>query len=113
MLTIVEREHGLSTEQFPVSAYVGSSKNIKELKTILKGGRANHIPFEGQPLPQPEFCVRGSPVLAKEKCSDTEAPLQVSTQKGRCPWTCQQLLGLCAQPSGPVVLFLEIYLEEP
>ena len=24
--------HGLSTEQFPVSAYVGSSKNLKDLK---------------------------------------------------------------------------------
>ena len=27
-----ERKHGLSTEQFPVSAYVGSSKNLKDLK---------------------------------------------------------------------------------
>jgi hypothetical protein len=27
-----ERKHGLSTEQVPVSAYVGSSKNIKDLK---------------------------------------------------------------------------------
>ena len=26
-----ERKHGLSTEQFPVSAYVGSSKNQKDL----------------------------------------------------------------------------------
>jgi len=26
------RKHGLSTEQFPVSAYVGSSKNLKDLK---------------------------------------------------------------------------------
>ena len=25
-------KHGLSTEQFPVSAYVGSSKNLKDLK---------------------------------------------------------------------------------
>jgi len=27
-----ERKHGLSTEQFPVSAYTGSSKNLKDLK---------------------------------------------------------------------------------
>jgi len=27
-----ERKHGLSTEQVPVSAYVGSSKNLKDLK---------------------------------------------------------------------------------
>ena len=26
------RKHGLSTEKFPVSAYVGSSKNLKDLK---------------------------------------------------------------------------------
>jgi len=26
-----ERKHGLSTEQFPVSAYVGSSKNLKDI----------------------------------------------------------------------------------
>ena len=26
---------GLSTEQFPVSAYVGSSKNLKDLKVAL------------------------------------------------------------------------------
>ena len=26
------RKHGLSTEPFPVSAYVGSSKNLKDLK---------------------------------------------------------------------------------
>ena len=30
------RTHGLSTEQVPVSAYVGSSKNLKDLKTDLK-----------------------------------------------------------------------------
>jgi len=27
-------KHGLSTEQFPVSAYVGSSKNLKDLKSL-------------------------------------------------------------------------------
>ena len=27
-----EKKHGLSSEQFPVSAYVGSSKNLKGLK---------------------------------------------------------------------------------
>jgi len=26
------RKHGLSTEQFPVSAYIGCSKNLKDLK---------------------------------------------------------------------------------
>ena len=27
-----ERKHGLSTEQFPASAYVGSPKNLTDLK---------------------------------------------------------------------------------
>ena len=31
-----EEWHGLSTEQFPVSAYVGSSKNLKDLKVLGK-----------------------------------------------------------------------------
>jgi len=37
-----ERKHGFSTEQFPVSAYVGSSQNLKDLKdgTLLDGGIA-------------------------------------------------------------------------
>ena len=30
-----ERKHGLSAEQVPVSAYVGSSKNLKDLKDLL------------------------------------------------------------------------------
>ena len=29
-----ERKHRLSTEQFPVSAYVGSSKNLKDLQKM-------------------------------------------------------------------------------
>ena len=33
-----ERKHGLSTEQFPVSAYVGSSKNLKDLKVEPENG---------------------------------------------------------------------------
>ena len=33
---VVERKHGLSTEQVPVSAYVGSSKNLKDLKVQLR-----------------------------------------------------------------------------
>ena len=32
-----ERKHGFSAEPVPVSAYVGSSKNLKD----LKAGRAN------------------------------------------------------------------------
>ena len=28
------RKHGLSTDQFPVSAYVGGSKNRKDLKEV-------------------------------------------------------------------------------
>ena len=45
-----ERKHGLSTEQFPVSAYAGSSKNLKDLKmprSWYRGGLAhknNHPP---------------------------------------------------------------------
>ena len=42
-----ERKHGLSTEQFPVSAYVGSSKNLKDLKNRLPqihAARANSLP---------------------------------------------------------------------
>ena len=29
-----ERKHGLSTEQFSVSAYVGSSKSLKDLREL-------------------------------------------------------------------------------
>ena len=32
-----ERKLALSTEQFPVSAFVGSSKSLKDLKVVLKG----------------------------------------------------------------------------
>jgi len=38
--------HGLSTEQFPVSAYVGSSKNLKDLKASR------------QPFPLPLYILR-------------------------------------------------------
>jgi len=34
-----ERKHGLSTEPVPVSAYVGSSKNLKDLKDVSWGSR--------------------------------------------------------------------------
>ena len=54
-----ERKHGLFTEQFPVSAYVGSSKNLKDLKencsncwemdTTLDSNRASLLELgEGQ-----------------------------------------------------------------
>ena len=40
------RKHGLSTEQFPVSAYAGNSKNLKDLNGSVGGheprGRARH-----------------------------------------------------------------------
>ena len=36
-----ERKHGLSIEQFPVSAYVGSSKNLKDLKEVPLQRRRN------------------------------------------------------------------------
>ena len=32
LYSAVPRKHGLSTEQYPVTAYVGSSKNLKDLK---------------------------------------------------------------------------------
>ena len=39
VLLLFERKHGLSTEQFPVSAYVGSSKNLKNLKDAERNVR--------------------------------------------------------------------------
>ena len=33
-LDVIRKEDGLSTEQFPVSAYVGSSKNLRDLKVL-------------------------------------------------------------------------------
>ena len=42
-----ERKHGLSTERFPVSAYGGSSKNLKDLKRRNRNGR-----------PGGPFCLR-------------------------------------------------------
>jgi len=35
-----ERKHGLSTDQFPVSAYVGSSKNLNDLKDVGSAQKA-------------------------------------------------------------------------
>ena len=46
----IERKHGLSTEQVPVSAYVGSSKNLKDLKdqgTSLSLGGSGHAERDG------------------------------------------------------------------
>ena len=43
-----ERKHGLSTEQFPVSAYVGSSKNLKDLKDPSCASLAVRYPSSGQ-----------------------------------------------------------------
>ena len=37
---VILRKHGLSTEQFPVSAYIGSSKNLKDLKAVHQEGIA-------------------------------------------------------------------------
>ena len=33
-----ERKHGLSTEQFPVSAHVGSAKNLNVLNSLAIDG---------------------------------------------------------------------------
>jgi len=35
-----ERKHGFSAEPVPVSAYVGSSKNLKDLKDAIASRRA-------------------------------------------------------------------------
>ena len=40
-----ERKHGLSTEEFPVSAFVESSKNLKDLK--------RQAPYPGRRAPRP------------------------------------------------------------
>ena len=46
-----ERWHGLSTEPVPASAYVGSSKNLKDLKGLMvvlgEGARPYGGPREG------------------------------------------------------------------
>ena len=52
-----ERKHGLSTEQFPVSAYVGSSKNLKGLK-----GAVSDPDVLGSPSTSP-FCTAIEPTL--------------------------------------------------
>jgi hypothetical protein len=44
-----ERKHGLSTEQFPVSAYIGSSKNLKDLTDLFSRAIRNR---ERRPDPQ-------------------------------------------------------------
>ena len=38
------RKHGLATEQFLVSSYVGSSKNLKDLKDRRSGPRSKRDP---------------------------------------------------------------------
>ena len=44
-VSVIERKHGLSTEQFPVPAYIGCSKNLKDLKMwcLIK---ALHAPLD-------------------------------------------------------------------
>ena len=37
-----ERKHGLSTEQVPVFAYVGSAKDLKDLKRLLNSAPYLH-----------------------------------------------------------------------
>ena len=39
-----ERKHGLATEQFPVSPFAGSSKNLQNLKDPNTGGRCAFSP---------------------------------------------------------------------
>ena len=53
-----ERKHGLSAEQFPVSAYVRSSKNLKDLQATQNlrernhGGRVGNGDLQGVPRMQ-------------------------------------------------------------
>ena len=42
-----KRKHGLSTEQFPVSAYVGSSKNQKDLRDLTSSLRQHTALVKG------------------------------------------------------------------
>ena len=49
-----ERKHGLSTEPVPVSAYVGSSKNLKDLKDATSVCTGVSRPYEiAHPLGTP------------------------------------------------------------
>ena len=43
MSEVYQRKHGLATEQFTVTAFVGSSKNIKDLKGV-KAERTQQLP---------------------------------------------------------------------
>ena len=64
-----ERKHGLSTEQFPVSAYAGSSKDLKDLK---EGGRAHC-----------KRCVQREPEARTPQSNCTGRPLVFIQQRFR------------------------------
>jgi hypothetical protein len=64
-----ERKHGLSTEQSPVSAYAGSSKNLKDPK---EGGRAHC-----------KRCVRREPEARTPHSNCTGRPLVFIQQRFR------------------------------
>ena len=57
------RKDGLSTEQFPVSTYVGSSKNLKDLKeshVVVLGGGGGHmseVPLQMDHFPESAVAV--------------------------------------------------------
>ena len=62
-----ERKHGFSADQAPVSAYVGSSKNLKDLKDPGVYASANLIWFESNTQ------IEDHPLATRRKPSALEA----------------------------------------
>ena len=79
-----ERKHGLSTEQFPVSAYAGSSKNLKDLKDLqLLELELLVVPREAPPLPPIAPRSPGAPRLLQRARDFLRGPTGSQLQLGR------------------------------
>ena len=62
-----ERKHGLSTEQVPVSAYVGSSKNLKD-------EQPRNLMIDMHPMCSPTDNVMRSPTAESKSADDRTSP---------------------------------------
>ena len=85
-----ERKHGLSTEQFPASAYAGSSKNPKDLKDARRA-RAR----EGLALKSMAPTFAKSPDSQLPQHGETMHPRPVAARHMRSFTAIRQDAGLC------------------
>ena len=74
-----EKKHGLSTEQFPVSAYIGSSKDLKDLKDLRETQPSCSRGCGGTATPRARCsrsaaCRTPPPQAARAACASRSSP---------------------------------------